>query len=124
MATIFASYTELKQTDNDLYRLIARLGNSGGYTLTNDAWDFGAGGWNVANNPWFVTEQQWKTLALRTLTYDSLKLTPISKLVEDFSYEQKVINVDGTTYYVPNGNIVGWLQGMYLCINADGQINS
>lgn len=124
MATVFASYAELKQADNDLYKLIVKLGNSGGYTLTGNAWDFGPGGWNVGNNPWFVTEQQWKTLALRTLSYDSLKLTPISKLVEDFSYEQKVVNVDGTTYYVPSGNIVGWMQGMYVCINADGRINS
>jgi hypothetical protein len=124
MATVFADYTELKHTDNATYRLIVKLGNQGGYRLTGDAWDFGPGGWNVANNPWMVTEQQWRTLALRTLTYDSLKETPISKLIENFSYEQKIVNVAGTTYYLPSGNIVGWLQGMYVCINTDGQINS
>jgi hypothetical protein len=124
MASVFTGYTELKKAEPETYKLIVRLGNLGGYTLTGNTWDFGPGGWNVANNPWLVTEQQWRTLALRTLSYDSLKEVPISKLIKDFGYEQRVVHVDETTFYLPSGSINGWLQGMYVSINADGQINS
>jgi len=124
MATVFADYTELEHTDSATYKLIVRLSNHPTYKIVGNAYDMGAGGWNVGNNPDFVTDAQWRTLALRSLSYEGLREMPLAEIVKHFDYEQKTVRIEGVTYYVPTGSLHGRLQGMLLCVYPDGSIGS
>lgn len=85
------------------------------------------GHWFLKNNPYFVTPSQWQTICTRMLSYDTLKLKTLPEVIESFHYEQRRLVVStpegNETFYIPSGNIMGWMQGMFMCISAEGNIN-
>ena len=119
MAT-YSSFTELKQQDIEAYRLLARLGRSSSYA----GGDMKTGHWFIKSNPYFVTDAQWAKIAVRMLSYDNLKDRTLPDVIETFYYEQRTLRVGDQTFYIPSGNIMGYMQGMFMCISADGTINT
>ena len=119
MAT-YSSFTELKQQDVETYKLLVRLGNSGSYAGD----DMKTGYWFIKNNPYFVTDAQWAKIAVRMLSYGNLKDQTLPDVIETFYYEQRTLKVGDQTFYIPSGNIMGSMQGMFMCISADGTINT
>jgi hypothetical protein len=120
MTTTYSSFTELKQQDNATYKLIARLGESSSYL----GGDMKTGHWFIKNNPYLVTDAQWAKIAVRMLSYDSLKNQTLPDVIETFYYEQRTLRVGDQTFYIPSGSIMGYMQGMFMCISADGTINT
>ena len=125
----FDSYDSLRKEDPKTYKLLGELGECSKYNYRrlkdgSDAWDMTEGGWFVVNNPHFVTDAQWKRLALRHFAFESLQDKPLKEIVKDFFYVQEVVVVGSDRYYVPNGCIDGHLQGMFMRINAQGEINT
>lgn len=125
----FESYDQLRKEDPKTYKLIVELSALQKYKsrdLANGgiAWDMESGGWFVVNNPYFVTDAQWRTLALRHFAFESLQDKPLKEIVKGFYYVQEVVVVAGDRFYVPNGCIDGHLQGMFMRINAQGEINT
>jgi len=118
--TTYSGFAELKQQDVETYKLLARLGRSSSYV----GGDMKTGHWFIKNNPYFVTDAQWAKIAVRMLSYDNLKGWTLPGVIETFYYEQRTLRVGDQTFYIPNGNIVGHMQGMFMCINADGTINT
>jgi hypothetical protein len=82
------------------------------------------GNWFIANNPYFVTEAQWRIIALRMLSYDNLKGKTLPQVIESFYYEQRTIKIGDETLQVPSGSIFGYMQGMFMRIDAEGNINT
>jgi hypothetical protein len=118
--TTYSSFTELKRQDAETYKLLTRLGNSGSYAGD----DMKAGHWFIKNNPYFVTDAQWAKIAVRMLSYDSLKNQTLPDVIETFYYEQRTLRVGDQTFYIPSGSIMGYVQGMFMCIYADGSIGT
>lgn len=116
----YTGYSDLKKRDHATYKLIVRLGNSGTYV----GGDMRQGNWFIANNPYFVTEAQWRTIALRMLSYDNLKGKTLPQVIERFYYEQRTIKIGDETLYLPSGSILGYMQGMFMRIDAEGNINT
>lgn len=116
----FASYTEFKRQDNAAYKLLNRVVASASYV----GGDMRQGGWYIKNNPQFVTDAQWAKIATRMLAYGNLKGKTLPEVIESFYYEVRAIKIDDRTFYIPSGNIMGWMQGMFMCISADGNINT
>lgn len=125
----FDSYDSLRKEDPKTFKLIGELGESLKYKFRrldngSGVWDMENGGWFIVNNPYFVTDAQWRTLALRHFAFESLQDKPLKEIVKDFHYVQEVVVVAGDRFYVPSGCIDGHLQGMFMRINADGEINT
>lgn len=120
------SYSELKKSNPAIYKLLNNLLNSSSYATT----DMNTGCWFIKNNPYFVTDAQWATIAVRMLSYENLKDKTLTEVIESFYYESQTLKVKAydsgeyITYQIPSGNIMGWMQGMFMCIGADGTINT
>lgn len=126
----FTSYSQLRETDKATYKLIGKLGHKTKYhyrTLPDggEVWDMESGNqWNIAENPDWVTDAQWRTFALRILAFESLRSMTLSEVIANFHYDQKIVAVGDDRYYLPRGTISGWLQGMFMCMDAEGNINT
>lgn len=125
----FHSYDHLRKEDPKTYKLIGELGASPNYFYRllpsgGSEWDMKPGHWNVSQNPYFVSGEQWKTLALRCFVFESLHNKSLSEIVLGFHYVMELVCVEGDRYYVPNGCIDGHLQGMFMRINERGEINT
>lgn len=121
MAThTYASFDEFKQKGELLYENLIKATNS-------PEWDHKLGSLKsteILLDPGLVTDAQWKYFALRSLTHASLIDKPVASLLMGFRYEQDIVRVENGQYIVPNGNISGSLQGMYLFIEPDGRAHS
>ena len=82
------------------------------------------GHWRLGVNPFFVTDAQWAKIAVRMLSYDNLKGKTLPEVIDDFYYEQQTLKIGGETFYIPNGNITGAMQGMFMGISPDGTITT
>lgn len=82
------------------------------------------GHWYLRVNPSLVTDAQWAKIAVRMLSYDNLKGKTLPEVIDSFYYEQQSLKIGSETFYIPNGNITGTMQGMLMCISADGTINT
>jgi len=116
----FATWSELKKQDNEAYKLIKKLRHSDLYV----SGQMREGGWWLKANPWFVTDAQWARIATRVLSYEDLKSKTLQEVIDSFYYETRCVKVDDLVYYIPSGNIMGWMQGMFMCISANGNINT
>ena len=119
MAT-YSSFSELKQQDLETYRFLKRVDRYDSYIGR----DMKPGHWFLKNNPYFVTDAQWAKIAVRIFSYDSLKDKTLLEVIGDFYYEQRPLTIGKETFYIPSGNIMGWMQGMFMCIGANGTINT
>lgn len=126
----FDSYAQLRETDKATYKLIGKLGSKAKYhyrSLPNggEVWDMQSGNqWNIAENPDWVTDAQWRTFALRILNFDSLRSMTLQEVIANFHYDQKIVVVGVDRFYLPSGTISGWLQGMFMSMDAEGNINT
>ena len=119
----FQSWEQLRTQNSELYSLLGKLGGYQHYDLLPRG-DMKPGHWFLKNNPNFVTEAQWQTLCLRMLSFESLKSKTLSEVIDTFYYEQSTLVVEGEKFYIPSGNIMGYLQGMFMCIDSEGNINT
>ena len=131
MTTLYVeSWTQLKKEHNEVYKLVNRIAGYQHYRLNDNLKnnDMEPGHWFLSNNPNFVTPAQWQTICTRMLSYDTLKLKTLPEVIEGFYYEQRRLVVStpegNETFYIPSGNIMGWMQGMFMCISAEGNINT
>lgn len=118
----FQSWTQFKESDPEGYRLLKRAGNCNFFDIVHNS--LKPEGWYILNNPYFVTEAQWQSIALRVLGYESLREKTLACVIETFYYEVRKLQVGDQTYHVPSGTIFGYMQGMFMCINPDGSINT
>lgn len=117
---IYSDFTALKRQDPTTYELLVKCSNFSSYVGR----DMKPGHWYLRVNPFFVTDAQWAKIAVRILSYDSLKGKTLPEVIDSFYYEQKALKVGGETFYIPEGSITGTMQGMLMCIRADGTINT
>lgn len=120
----FTSYEELKESDNYTYKVLASISNCPCYSIPKGDMKYGSGGWFIAVNPSFVTDKQWSFFANRIIAYKNLQNLTFKEVIDGFFYEQEKISVDGVTFFVPTGNICGWMQGMFMCVDKDGNVNT
>jgi hypothetical protein len=45
-------------------------------------------------------------------------------VIASFHYDQKIVVVGDDRFYLPSGAISGWLQGMFMSMDAEGNINT
>ena len=119
-STTYSSYTELKRQNRELFNLLFSLGRYEGYRVD----DMKDGHWFLKANPYFVTPKQWERICTRMLSYDNLKAKTLEEVIESFYYEQRTLIVEDQRFQIPSGNIMGWMQGMFMCIDAEGNINT
>ena len=117
---IYSDFTELKRQDHRTYGLLVKCSNSSSYVRGDMKPDH----WYLRVNPFFVTDAQWATIAVRILSYDSLKGKTLPEVIDSFYYEQKTLKIGDETFCIPEGSITGTMQGMLMCIRADGTINT
>jgi hypothetical protein len=131
MQTTFASLSELKEQEPAIYKLISRLGHNSWYRCDEMTWRFRIqddfNPYCVAANPDYMTDAQFKFLATEALYREGAMDIPFRRYIEDMKYNTTMIFVnDGDmlmTFEVPT-YISGWLNGIYIGVDADGRSNS
>ncbi len=118
----FDSFSDLKRKDPGTYELLNRLCGSRYWNHSANAMD--APGMYLTTNPYFLSGEQAKRIISRAFEYESLQTLPLSEIVDGWHYGQEQCRVGDQVYFIFDGNIFGWMQGMFMCIDKHGRINT
>jgi hypothetical protein len=122
MATTYASFSSLERSAPETYSLIVRLGNLSDYVYQSGGWDMKTlEGWLCSSNYELLSEKHLRAF-LRLLSAKRDK--SLFEVLDQFRFELQLISVEGDTFRIPTGAICGWLNGLFMYIDADGRINT
>lgn len=122
--SVYASFSSLERSDPALHTLIVYLGNLPSYTYQSGGWDMKElSDWLCSSNYELLSEKHLRAF-LRLLSAESMRDKSLFWVLGRFRFELQSITVEGDVFRVPTGAICGWLNGIFMYIDADGRVNT
>lgn len=124
---IFDSFDKMKEQDPQLYNTITALMNDARYVNCGGYYDFkneGKKNFRFVSDNWdYLTPGQYKKLFCEAMYRESAGDRSLKKYLSQIHYNIETVKIiEFGTYYVPNGKLSGWLNGMFIGIDKDGNI--
>lgn len=114
----FSSWEEFKEKNADYYTRLDSAAKGRFWSMVDNC--LSDDGRKVQKNPHLLTLEQWRFFALQSIDRGIL----LSEVLEGFDYCTDIVVVESERYYCPNGNVSGWLGGIFLFVERDGRAHS